>query len=419
MMGVRFAILFLCGVITHCLGVSSVAAEQSESDGSIVDRLDATSVDRYRDRLPHELYVQVKRDKASFVVGKTPVPKASYTSTKVAPSAKYTLSEEGVFSAPEKVSFSQAVFASATLDRGSLQARGYQILWNASSALWHHPRISVESSVYMHQAGDDEPNRLVVRLARIHPALYPDTPGTLTPIFREKIQLLKPQALSTLSWLTLRFFGSDEDYVWVSSPAIKKIRQLTGSNRDDPMFAAMLAPNDFLVWSGKVEGVKPLAVETVKVLVPVYEEEVKKGSDDASCRIYDFANGFSRYNHSKNWFPDSVKFYEREAWRIELESLDPYSNDSQQVLYVDKESNLPVYGASYSISGEFRRFRMGVLGAVGNDKDREPLIVGQIVTSTQGWRISVNTEHVSLCGAEDGKTVLVDFDPASFISFKS
>ncbi len=419
MMGVRFALLFLCGVITHCLGVSSVAAEQSESDGSLVDRLDAVSVDRYRDRLPHELYVQVKRDKASFAIGKTSVPKASYTSSKAAAPIKYELSEEGVFSAPEKVSFSHAVFASANLDRGSLEARGYQILWNASSALWHHPRISLESSVYMHRAGDEEPNRLVVRLERIHPSLYPDTPGTLVPIFREKIQLVKPQALSTLSWLTLRFFGSSEDYVWVSSPAIKKIRQITGSNRDDPMFEAMLAPNDFLVWSGKVEGVKPLAVETARVLVPVYEGEVKKGSGDVNCRAYDFGDDFSRYHHSSNWLPNSVKFYEREVWKVELGTLDPYSNDAQQVIYFDKESNLPVYATSYSISGAFRRFRMGVLGVVGSGKDRGPLIVGQIVTSIQGWRIAVNTEHVSLCGAEDSKTVLADFDPASFISFKS
>ena len=419
MMGVRLAFLLLCGVMAHCAGISPVVAEQSESGDSIVDRLDAASVDRYRDKLPHELYVQVKRDNASFVVGKTSGAKASYASTKAAPPKKYALSEEGIFSSPEKVSFSHAVFAPATLDQGSIQAQGYQILWNASSALWHHPRISLESSVYMHQAGDDEPNRLVVRIDRMHPALYPDTPGTLTPIFREKIQLLKPQALSTLSWLTLRFFGSSEDYVWVSSPAIKKIRQLTGSNRDDPMFEAMLAPNDFLVWSGKVEGVKPLTVETVKVLVPVYEEEVKRGTGDASCRTYDVANDFSRHHHSKNWFPNSVKFYEREAWRIELASLDPYSNDPQQVLYVDKESNVPVYGASYSISGAFRRFRLGVLGAIGNGKDRGALIIGQIVISNQGWRVSVNTEHVSLCGAEDSKTVLADFDPASFISFKS
>jgi hypothetical protein len=424
MVGKKLACVVLFGVVCGTSFSHLQAQQREKTVNGTTGRLDVVSVDSYQNRIPRELYVLVKQGNASFSLGKKLRDATRYSSKKKNPTSSQRLSDEGNLATPEDVSFVENIFPSTDATRVEPTKLGYRILWNATSALWHHPRITFDSVVDMYQQDGKAPVSLEVRQERIHPALFKDIPGTLPPIFREKIRIIKPKAVSHLSWLTLRFFGSGEDYVWVSSPALKKIRQITGSNRSDPMFEGMLVPNDFLVWSGKVERVKPLRVEAVQIMVPIYEGTAEKDKAVTGCQTYSFSDRDLKNQNDKDenkprWVSSSIKLYQREGWRVELGALDPYSNDARQVLFIDKESNMPVYVASYSLDGTFRRFTTGILGAIDARTGTEPVILGTIVTSVQGLRVAARLKRMSVCEAGDSKKILPQFDPASFISFKS
>ena len=111
--------------------------------------------------------------------------------------------------------------------------------------------------------------------------------------------------------------------------------------------------------------------------------------------------------------------YKRDLWKIDLSSLDPYGLDPQQILYVDKQSMLPVYWSSYSIKGAFRRFSVGIIGAMRMDKEVEPMLVGQILFSEEAWRVVSVAENITVCQRKELKEVIKEFDPSTFISFKS
>lgn len=389
--------------------------------------LDSTSIQRYKDLVPHELATFVKRSELVFELGSTLANAEGFSAKQTKPEGAYSVTAEGGIASPQDVSFRSLPFEIQDTATISIQEQGYKILWNTSAALWRYPHVRYDTATYLFGADSRSPKKLQCRLERIHPALYEKVPGSLSPIFREKVSVLKPEALKSLGWLTLRFFGAEEDYMWVGSPAIRKIRQVTGSNRSDPLFDEMLALDNFFVWSGKVERVRPLAVQSVSMVVPFYEVSLQRESNNDGCSEYGFgASGgvvlnarSHRYPGYSGWIPSNIKAYKRELWRVELSSLDPYGFDPQQTLYIDKQSMLPVYWSSYSINGAFRRFSMGIIGAVRMDKEVEPMLVGQILFSEGAWRVVSTAEKIAVCQRKELKEVITEFDPSTFISFKS
>lgn len=389
--------------------------------------LDANSIRKYKDLVPHELATFVKRSELVFDVGDTLPNVEAYRAKQTKPEGTYSVTGEGVITSPQGVSFRSIPFEVQEGAATSVKEQGYKILWNASAALWRHPYLRYDTSTYLFGSDIRAPQKMQCRLERIHPALYEKVPGGLSPIFREKVGLVKPEALKTLGWLTLRFFGAEEDYVWVGSPAIRKIMQVTGSNRSDPLFDEMLALDNLLVWSGKVERVRPLAVQSVSMLVPFYEVTLQRESNNDGCAGYGFGSSggvvlnarSNRYSGRSGWIPSNIKLYKRDLWKIDLSSLDPYGLDPQQILYVDKQSMLPVYWSSYSIKGAFRRFSVGIIGAMRMDKEVEPMLVGQILFSEEAWRVVSVAENITVCQRKELKEVIKEFDPSTFISFKS
>lgn len=397
------------------------------SVAKVASLLDIASIQKYQHLVPQEVSTFVKRSELAFELGNTLHEPEAYKTKQKKPEAPRSVMAEGGIASPQDVSFRTVPFHLEDGSATSLQEQGYKILWNASAALWRYPHIRYDTSMYLFGSDGLAPKKLELRLERIHPALYEKVPGGLSPIFREKIAVLKPEPLKALRWLTLRFFGAEEDYVWVSSPAIQKIRQVTASNRSDSLFDEMLAPDNFLVWSGKVERVRPLAVQSVSMLVPFYEARMQGESTKDGCSEYRFGSSGGivlnarthRYQGRSGWIPSNSKLYKRELWKIELSSLDPYGLDPQQILYVDKESMLPVYWSSYSMKGDFQRLSMGVLGAMHVGKQVEPVLVGQVLFSEAAWRVASVVDNIMICQRKDLKEVLAEFDPSTFISFKS
>ncbi len=311
------------------------------------------------------------------------------------------------------------------------QATAFKILWNSSSLTWRHAYISASLTTLMFNSAESaaQPNKLEFLVERIHPRLLgSEGIGTLEPIFRERILARKPAAISKLGWLTLRYFGSGEDFVWGSSPVIDQIRQLTGSNRSDQIFTGIFAPDDLFVWSGKVELVEPSGLKLVPLLVPIFEvrgDRVVRDSSVSGCVGRVFSNGGAidlnyegqRFKGAGSWVPTGTVMALRWVWRIDLTGRDPFSLDARQTVYIDRDTGLPVYRVVWDNSGRLRKLVIGIVRALDiNDQRAEPFLGGEVIINGSGaGRLVLLVDRLNQCVGYPGSSVsMEDFDPGQF-----
>ena len=198
--------------------------------------------------------------------------------------------------------------------------------------------------------------------------------------FREVVTLKKPAILENYTWLTYRFFGQEEDMVWVYSPAIKNSRELTGSNRSDE-YAGVVALDDFFLWSGKLENVEGSDIKEVEILTPFATNTLASlQTNDGSCYsikdTFSFSELQTRWNYGSrkyaqgaSWLPTDAVYTLRKSYKIDLFSKDPFSQYGRQTLYADAESMLPVYKFVYDRSGKLWKTLIMFYGFAKDKKD--------------------------------------------------
>jgi hypothetical protein len=278
--------------------------------------------------------------------------------------------------------------AESDLGREPLES-GAKVLWNAVAKLWRYGLFEASVRMRIFPSAKPPPRDLTLSVSRIYPRTFGPVPGKLTALFRERIALLSPPVVSAVKWLTLRFLGEEEDYLWASSPTTKSVRQLTGSNRADLMFSHAFAPDDLFVWSGKVEGVRMASAELVSVLVPLVVSPMVPGQgarDGCTVAMVTPASSFDlslegrRVPQAPLWIPSNAVWTLRPVWKLELLNKDPFSLDVRQMVYVDTATYEPVYRISFDPSGKPRRIVIGVLGGAKE---------GLTEPDTPSWRGSI------------------------------
>ena len=239
-----------------------------------------------------------------------------------------------------------------------------KILWNVLALNWAYP-VNRYGFIIRIQQEDEIFRELQGTALRLYNWRTSETDQT-GQLFREVIEIEKPDILNGYAWLTFRFHGRSEDVVWTYSPVIGKARQLTGSNRSD-LLAGAIAADDFLLWSGKLELVEGRRIREVEVFLPFASknkgalkkvgptcsgvaETMSAAHADQQMR-WNF--GSRKYAQGASWLPTDAVFTARKAFKIDLISRDPYSLYGRQTLYVDKESMLPVYKFVYDRAGKF------------------------------------------------------------------
>jgi hypothetical protein len=319
------------------------------------------------------------------------------------------------------------LFSVGQIGSGDTKQLAFKVLWNTAASLWRYPSIAVGVSAMLFAKADAAPHKLEFLIERLHPLALGAPPSTLAPLFREKISAKKPHVINGLAWLTLRFFGSSEDFVWVASPVVRGIRQLTGSNRSDQIFSGAFSLDDLLVWSGKVELVEPLTVSQMSLLVPVLESKAipAKKQDGCVSVVYGGDTALTlqcqgaRFQASGMWTPTNTFMALRSVYRIEFASRDPFSSDSRQVVYIDRDTGLPVYRIVWDQSGRRKKVILGIVRSLEFDAGQfVPTLAGQIVLHSQdGRRLALVYDSFTACtGYTQGRT-LEDFDPSSFMRF--
>ncbi|MCB9029523.1 MAG: outer membrane lipoprotein-sorting protein [Deltaproteobacteria bacterium] len=252
-----------------------------------------------------------------------------------------------------------------------------RLLWNLKSQFWSQGLIDLDFTLQW-LANGKAWRDVRGKFQRVYPWII-DPTSKLPQIFREKIQLTEPAALRDLIWLTYRFQHKDEDVVWVYSPAIKKVRQLTGSNRADSLFTSSVSSEDFLTWSGKTSYVRATVLSRKLALVPFESAEMRDLSlgVDSCYRVdgsvtdtlhWNFAT--RKFKSSASWLPTNSIFVPRYLYEIELVNKDdPYSLYGRQILYVEEESFLPVYKIVYDRAGRHWKTIISAYGLAAT-KDR-------------------------------------------------
>jgi hypothetical protein len=379
-------------------------------------------VDKYRALLPRELAELIGSNEFVCEVALHPQRPELFerVSKEEATSAKLT--EQGSLSPlPQKVEGPIFPVISEATAQNDRTRRAYEVLWNAHSAIWAMRSSAHTLMLTIFKELRSEGRNVEFLVERVYPQGLGVRRGSLEPLFREKISATAPQIISPLKWLTLRFLGDVDDYVWVSSPITGKVRQLTGSNRSDVLFAGSFTPDDLFVWSGKVEHVEPSALSLVSMLVPVLETPMGDASAKSEqCSKLDFGDGplvlnaqSQRFRNGPAWIPTNVRFVVRSLWKIEMTAKDPFSLDARQTLYVDAATFQPIYRSIWEHDGRSRRFVLGVLGSTIGSGAYRPGWAGQVLFSaTDGSRSVVVPTSVETCDAFVPGRTLDDFDPS-------
>lgn len=382
----------------------------------------------YRMLLPPEIASMLDRGEFAFEAVAKPREPARFETLRPSDAAVPTISSSGVVSdaAGGKACVSP-MFDLPRSASGDLVALAYKVLWNTASLVWRYASFASSLSVLIFKTPEDEPHKLEFDLERVHPRKLGEVTGTLEPIFRERISARRPSAIDKLSWLTLRFFGSGEDFVWAASPVIDAIRQMTGSNRSDALFTGAFSPDDLFVWSGKVELVEPSGLTLLPMLVPLLEVKESKVETRDGCVIrttraeggpvLNYQSG--RFKEAGGWVPTNTVMALRAVWRMELTSRDPFSLDPRQTLYVDRDTGLPVYRVVWDDAGRLRRVTLGILRSFQQEgAPVEVALAGQVQAhGSSTGRLVLLTDSFATCTGYQPTRTRVDFDPSTFVRF--
>lgn len=310
-------------------------------------------------------------------------------------------------------------------------AFGRKLLWNVVSAFWSQKIIDLDFSLAWFKS-----NRTTERFAGNMRRIY--IPGVepadkTVQMFRESVKFGAPAAIAGLGFLTFRFFGADEDVLWIYSPAIKKSRQLSGSNRTDAIMRSPVALDDFLTWSGKAELVTPMLERSLNALglfagLKMYKAVLTGGETDcfevqrqfspalrsAEEEALSAGPGGQASLYQQIFLPRGAVFVPRELWRVELTSQDPFALYGRQVLYVDSETMLPLFKVVFNRAGNLWKIVMTAFGLAATDDNSRKVpfpVFTAVLDRLNQESALISYTRVSFCSRLGEEIRLSDFDP--------
>jgi hypothetical protein len=264
-------------------------------------------------------------------------------------------------------------------------------------------------------------------------------PSKLTPpeknvqLFRERLTIHEPSSLHGYAAFTFRFSSPEEDFLSLFSPALKKSRQLTGTNRSDGILNTGFALDDLFAWSGKQHLIAVEKEREQEALVPLVVAQKLRHTTNGACTEYEQGtpdegakgevpryNIYSRrYPTAAPWVPTTVTFVKRAVIRLELASKDPYSLYGRQVLYVDKETGLPYY--KFVIDKTGRAWKTVIAGYAAlepnaSEEKKEDRYLPLFTLVDDGFRgesYVFDMPKVSICSSLPERITGTYFDPRS------
>lgn len=243
---------------------------------------------------------------------------------------------------------------------GGAEQRGSAAYWNAQSYWWMHGSLRRELNARHFSAEGKWLRSFAFEHVLITPDIFDGK--TSAQVFKERLEVLKPEPIATSSWLTFRFKGDDEDGVWYYSPATKRTRQVSGINRSDRLLGTALTLNDLTMLGEKPQSLRLKALREFQAYLPFAGETPLSMADSGECLRSAEERAelgvWSRWNiDSKRfaaaapWSPTRAVWVKRNVVEIEAVSTEPFASFGRQLIYLDTESMLPAVKTSIDRSG--------------------------------------------------------------------
>ena len=293
------------------------------------------------------------------------------------------------------------------------------ILWNIASHSWSFPYTRSRLDIMNFYDGKLSRGYQGVVERVVPRGLDPQNPSA--QLFREKLVLKEPAPIQGLSWLTFRFLGADEDFLFSWSPPQAKSLQLTGSNRSDLLARSLFALDDLGTWSGKVELLSGETISLQEKLLPFANVDDSSPSLVNNCIQVDRSvalNFDTRTVDGPGWIPTNVTFYPRDTIRIELLSDDPSSTVGRIILTIDAETFLPVTKSVYDRNANLTKFVFSVFDRVKlpDNKGWRYVPLASFIASRLNDDATVILHKVNVgCTQLPAEVELTQFDTKNFV----
>ena len=180
---------------------------------------------------------------------------------------------------------------------------------------------------------DTDNNEIPVNHKRIFST--PEVVPINNQIFREHVSFKIPNFKKRYEFLSFRIVNNQPDALWIYSPLVKDVRQISGSNRSDTVLNTAYALDDFLGWSIDPSIVKEIGVHEQNSVMPYNYSKL----DEAFGACHSFKINKKETSVIALLKAKLVKYY--------LLSNDPHNRYGRQVVYFDAQSKLPVYNFIY------------------------------------------------------------------------
>lgn len=289
-------------------------------------------------------------------------------------------------------------------------SNGSPLLWNyyASWLRFGYTGTEVSASVYENRQIE---HRYHLQIDRQSPHLTEG--GAAKVLFRESIAFSAPEPLRALTWLTYRFKGQDEDAVWIRSPATGRVRQVTESNRGDPLFEGFPSARDLIGWWGKVERGEATVTGRQPILVPLELPEIitAEGDTDNCWRV---RQPPAVGTPPRPWLQRRVLLVPRVVTSVDLLSSDPFARHARERFYLDAHSFLPVYRSLYDQAGQLERVIVTTyaLATAADRSLRFPVVSSQLVWEPLSERLTaLHVAEAKVCPFGTNPTISAIFSP--------
>jgi hypothetical protein len=309
---------------------------------------------------------------------------------------------------------------------------GVKVMWNAYYALWRvaatHDLLSI---VWV---GPKAKQREAV--LESHLLFYEGVPATRLPkdnalnlAQQTKAVVTSPADLNGTASLAWRFRDADkQDQAWTYVPALRRVRQVSPTNRSDGFLGSDLSQDDGALFDGKPEDFTWKLVGDREALVladpaslagKVARTPRPDGGYDDEWPVDQKVAGYQDAAWSGlAWAPLAPVLVRRKVWIIEAKPRDPYYLFDRIELAVDQESFQGVSSRKFDAQGTLLRSLQFLVGAsqpveIGGEKLRFP-------ATSMGYILAENLkqERATIAGTvPPGKSVharRLPIDPGLF-----
>jgi len=407
-----------------------IAALPGPSDGAVSGLvINGSNAQNFKSLIPKEFYPLVRAQLIEMdSVKQLRVDLSPYAKDLQAESnAQDLLAEDGSLKGGFRPT-SKYIFPDSSTEENT-HTRAQKALWNVQARFWSTALTDQDFSLlWLNEQSISQ--SVTGHHTRLYPAIVNANDKSIQ-VFRDRIGITSPLALKNFAWLTFRFFGDEEDMFWLASPAINKVRQLTGFNRSDGIIASSISPDDFFGWSGKPESVDVVFDKETIGLVPFPDisDSVLKANGEkcwlkpdevtengSKISHWNFEN--RRFSQAFPWVPTTSVFVPRKLMRLELIPRDPFSLYGRQILYVDSELFIPYYKFVFDRSGYLWKTVIAAFQPATTPKqDKRYLINKYVIVEDRQKKTSniLEYNHQTVCDGLLPSVHPEDFDPQKLL----